>query len=76
MGCCVMALRAKVLKHLERKASDFYTLVRDLDADVTILARELNNLLNAGYVTKIDDLFYLTDRGREYLKVEESDTES
>jgi len=67
-------LRTKVLEYLERKPSDFFTLQRDLDFRSDKLANELNNLLNAGYVTKMNDLFYLTDRGREYLKVERSET--
>jgi len=67
-------LRTKVLEYLERKPSDFSTLQRDLDFRSDKLANELNNLLNAGYVTKMNDLFYLTDRGREYLKVERSET--
>ena len=69
-----MALRTKVLEYLERKHSDFFTLQRDLDFRSDKLANELNNSLNAGYVTKMNDLFYLTDRGREYLKVERSET--
>lgn len=69
-----MALRTKVLEYLERKPSDFFTLQRNLDFRSDNLANELNNLLNAGYVTKMNDLFYLTDRGREYLKVERSET--
>jgi len=67
-------LRTKVLEYLERKPADFFTLQRDLDFRSDKLANELNNLLNAGYVTKMNDLFYLTDRGREYLKVERSET--
>ena len=65
-----MALRTKVLEYLERNPSDFFTLEKNLDFRSDSLANELNNLLNAGYVTKINGLFYLTDRGREYLKVE------
>ena len=67
-------MRTKVLEYLERKPSDFFALQRDLDFRSDKLANELNNLLNAGYVTKMNDLFYLTDRGREYLKVERSET--
>ena len=65
-----MALRTRVLEHLEREPSDFPTLLRDLDSRTDSLAAELYNLLKAGYVTRSVDLYYLTDRGREYLKVE------
>jgi len=70
----VMALRTKLLKCLERKSSDFFTLSGNLAVDMRELANELNNLLKAGYITKKNGLFYLTDRGREYLKVEKSET--
>ena len=69
-----MALRTKVLEYLERKPSDFFTLQKNLDFRSDKLANELNNLLNAGYVTKTNGLFCLTDRGREYLKVERAET--
>ena len=74
MSCFAMALRTNVLEHLERKSSDFLILVRDLDADMNRLANELIKLLKAGYVTKTNGLFCITDRGREYLKVEKSET--
>ncbi|HIE18191.1 TPA: hypothetical protein EYP75_00540 [Candidatus Bathyarchaeota archaeon] len=67
-----MALRTKVLKYLEKKPSDFLTLTKELDIHGDEVANELNNLLKAGYITKRNSNFYLTDRGREYLKVEES----
>jgi len=69
-----MALRTKVLEYLQRNPSDFITLSRNLDIAMNELAEELNNLLEAGYVTKTNDVFHLTDRAREYLKVEESGT--
>ena len=69
-----MALRTKVLKYLQGNPSDFITLSRNLDTAINELAEELNNLLNAGYVTKKNDVFHLTDRAREYLKSEESGT--
>jgi len=69
-----MSLRTKVIEYLEKKPSDFITLSRNLKIDMEELANELNNLLNAGYVTKTNDIFYLTERGREYLKVEKSGT--
>jgi len=69
-----MALRTRVLEYLERKPSDFLTLSKELDIDISSLAKELDVLLKAGYVTKTDNLFRLTDRGREYLKVEKSGT--
>jgi len=69
-----MALRTKILEYLEEKPSDFLTLNRNLDIGIDEMAKELNNLLNAGYVTKTNNIFYLTDRGREYLKVEKSGT--
>jgi predicted transcriptional regulator len=65
-----MALRAKVLRYIERKPSDFPTLLNDLDFRLDILARELSNLLQAGYITMRKDIYYLTDRGRQYLKIE------
>ena len=65
-----MALRTRVLEYLEREPSDFPTLLRDLDSRTDILATELYNLLQAGYIIRSADLYYLTDRGREYLKVE------
>ena len=52
-----MALRTKVLEYLERKPSDFFALQKDLDFRSDKLANELNNLLNAGYVTKTNGLF-------------------
>jgi len=69
-----MALRTRVLEYLERKHSDFLTLSKELNIDISSLAKELDVLLKAGYVTKTDNLFRLTDRGREYLKVEKSGT--
>jgi len=69
-----MALRTRVLEYLEKKPSDFLTLSRNLDVEMNKLANELNNLLNAGYVTKANNVFYLTERGREYLEVEEPST--
>jgi hypothetical protein len=48
-------------------------LLRDLDSRTDSLAAELYSLLKAGYVTRSVDLYYLTDRGREYLKVERRD---
>jgi len=69
-----MALRTRVLKYLGKKPSDFLTLSRNLDVEMSELASELNNLLNAGYVTKANNVFYLTERGREYLEVEEPST--
>ena len=65
-----MALRTKLLEYLERKPSDFFTLQKILDIRSDRLANELDNLLKAGYVTKSNAVFHLTDRGREYLKVE------
>ena len=65
-----MALRTEVLECLEREPSDFHTLLKDLDSRPDILARELYNLLQASYITRSADLYYLTDRGREYLKIE------
>jgi len=69
-----MELRAKVLKYLERNPSDFITLSRNLDIETNELADEINNLLKAGYLTKANEVFHLTDRAREYLKIEESET--
>ena len=68
----MMALRTKVLKYLEKKPTDFITLSEDLDVYGDAIASELNNLLKAGYITKKNGILYLTNRGREYLKVEES----
>ncbi len=65
-----MALRAKLLECLERKPSDFFTLQKILDIRPDRLANEIDSLLKAGYVTKSNTVFHLTDRGREYLKVE------
>ena len=65
-----MALRTRVLEYLERKPSDFATLLRDMDSRTDLLAAELYSLLQAGYVKRSVDLYYLTDRGKEYLKVE------
>jgi predicted transcriptional regulator len=67
-----MALRTKVLEYLEQSSSDLFTLQKDLDLGLDRLANELRNLLNAGYITKANDLFYLSDRGREYLRAERS----
>ncbi len=65
-----MAFRTKVLESLEGEPSDFFTLLKKLDGRPDTLANELYNLLNAGYVTKTNNVFHLADRGREYLKVE------
>ena len=65
-----MALRTRMLEYLEREPSDFPTLLRDLDSRPDIMATELYNLLQAGYIIRSADLHYLTDRGREYLRVE------
>ncbi len=65
-----MALRTRVLEYLEREPSDFPALLRDLGSRTDMLAAELYNLLQAGYIIRRADLYYLTDRGREYLKVE------
>jgi len=65
-----MALRTKLLECLERKLSDFFTLQKILDMRSDRLANDLDNLLKADYVTKSNTVFHLTDRGREYLKVE------
>jgi DNA-binding HxlR family transcriptional regulator len=65
-----MALRTRVLEYLEREPSDFPTLLRDLGSMTDLLAAELYSLLQAGYVIRSVDLYYLTDRGREYLKIE------
>jgi len=67
-----MALRTKVLEYLEQSPSDLFTLQKNLDLRLDRLANELSNLLNAGYITKANDLFYLSDRGREYLRAERS----
>jgi len=69
-----MALRTKILEYLKRKPSDFLTLNKDLDIATSELADEINNLVKAGYITRKNDLFYITDRAKEYLKVEESET--
>jgi len=69
-----MALRTKILEYLKRKPSDFLTLNKDLDIVTSELADEINNLVKAGYITRKNDLFYITDRAKEYLKVEESET--
>ena len=68
-----MSLRTKVLEYLEQKPSDLLTISKDLNIEINELADELNNLLNAGYVTKTNDLFRLTDRSKDYLKVERSE---
>jgi predicted transcriptional regulator len=65
-----MALRTKLLECLERRPSDFFTLQKILGTRSDRLANELDNSLKAGYVTKSNTVFHLTDRGREYLKVE------
>jgi len=65
-----MALRTKLLECLEQKPSDFLALQKILDIRSDRLATELDNLLKAGYVTKSNTVFHLTDRGSEYLKVE------
>jgi len=65
-----MALRTKLLECLEQKPSDFFGLQKILDVRLDRLATELDNLLKAGYITKSNTVFHLTDRGREYLKVE------
>lgn len=65
-----MALRTRVLEYLEREPANFSTLLKDLGSRPDILAAELYNLLQAGYIIRSTDLYYLTDRGREYLKVE------
>jgi len=70
----MMDLRTKVLRYLEEKPLDFLTLTTKLDIRMDKMANELNNLVKAGYITKENDNFYLTDRGREYLKVEEPET--
>jgi len=69
-----MALRTKVLEHLEQNPLDFFTLTQKLGIGTGELAEELDNLLKAGYITKTNDHFCLTDRGKEYLKVEKSGT--
>ena len=69
-----MALRTKLLECLEREPSDFFALQKILDIRSDRLASELDNLLKAGYVTKRNAVFYLTDRGREYLKVERAES--
>jgi len=63
-----------MLEYLERKPSDFFALQKNFDFRSDKLANELNNLLNGGYVTKMNGIFSLTDRGREYLKVERGET--
>jgi len=68
------ASRTRVLESLEKEPSDFYTLLKKLDGKPDTLANELYNLLNAGYVTKTNNVFHLADRGREYLKVERGET--
>jgi predicted transcriptional regulator len=63
-------LRTMVLKRLEQDHLDVLALRKDLDVGLDRLAKELATLLEAGYIEKIDRFFYLTDRGRQYLKVE------
>lgn len=63
-------LRTLVLKRLERDPMNVFALCKDLEVDFHTLAKELDMLLKTGYIEKIDHFFYLTDRGREYLKVE------
>ncbi len=65
-----MALRSRALEYLGREPSDFLPLLGDPGSRPDILATELCNLLQAGYIMRSADLHYLTDRGREYLKVE------
>jgi predicted transcriptional regulator len=63
-------LRKIVLKQLEQGSVDVLTLRKKLIVDFIELVNELDLLLEAGYVTKTDDSFYLTERGRQYLEVE------
>ena len=65
-----MALGTRMLEYLEREPSDFLPLLGDPGSRPDILATELYNLLQAGYIIRSADLHYLTDRGREYLRVE------
>jgi len=66
----MMDLRKIVLTQLEQGSVDVLTLHKKLNVDFTELVNELNILLEAGYVTKTDDSFHLTERGRQYLEVE------
>jgi predicted transcriptional regulator len=63
-------LRTITLKRLEQAPLDVFALREDLNVDFDQLAKELSILLEAGYILKTNSLFYLTDRGRQYLKVE------
>ena len=65
-----MDLRKIVLTQLEQDSTDGLTLRRKLNVDLNELANELNTLLKAGYIIKTEDRFHLTERGRQYLKVE------
>jgi predicted transcriptional regulator len=66
----MMDLRKIVLKQLEQDSTDVLTLRRKLNVDLIELSNELNTLLKADYIIKTDDRFQLTERGRQYLKVE------
>lgn len=70
----MMDLRKIVLTQLEQGSVDVWTLHKTLhkklNVDFVELANELNILLEAGYITKTDDSFHLTERGRQYLDVE------
>ena len=66
----MMELRKIVLTQLEQGWMDVLTLHSKLSVDLVELANELDILLKAGYITKTDDSFHLTERGRQYLEVE------
>ena len=68
----MMDLRKIVLTQLEQDSTDVLTLRRKLNVGLTELSNELNTLLQAGYIIKTEDIFHLTERGKQYLKVEKS----
>ena len=66
----MMDLRKMVLTQLEQGSVDVWTLHKKLNVDFVELANELNILREAGYITKTDDSYHLTERGRQHLEVE------
>ncbi len=64
-----MDLRKLVLTQLEQE-SDAFTLNKKLNVDFLELAKELNILVEVGYIIRTEGHFYLTERGRQYLEVE------
>jgi hypothetical protein len=64
--------RTRILEYLDISPMDFFTLHNKMKSTTAAdkLGFELEGLLRGGYIARLEIIYVLTDRGREYMKVE------